>query len=342
MAEISVAILGLGRLGASFGLALARYNNAERAKNHFAVVGYDTLPHNRDAAKKLGAVPSATASLTGAVSEKDLVIVAVPYAETRRTFREMAAALRPGAVVLDLAPLKGPSASWAAELFPDEAHLVGVTAVINPALLWDGLDDVHHARADLFDDGDFLLAPAPKAAPDAVELVSQVADLIGAGKHFVDPTEHDGLAAATETLPALLGAAAFRAVSRQRGWAEAQRLGNPNFGRLTHHLLDTHPDDLRDHLLANRENLLHQLDGLLAVLNEYREALAADDPDAVEAALVEDSNRYAAWVGRRANGKWDPLLNDDGKGNNVMGNLLSGMLGGFLADRIQGKNDREK
>ncbi len=340
MADISVAILGLGRLGASFGLALDRYNNAEGSKNHFEVVGYDSIPANRNAAKKLGAVPSVTASLVGAVAEKDLVVVAVPYAETRRTFREMAETLRSGAVVLDLAPLKGPSMSWAAEYFPDAAHLVGVTAVINPALLWDGLDDVHHARPDLFDEGDFLLAPSPQASPDAVELVTQIADLIGAGKHFIDPVEHDGLAAATETLPALVGAAVFRSISRQRGWSEAQRLGNPNFGRLTHHLLDTHPDDLRDQLLANRQNLLHQLDSLLAVLNEYRDTLAEDDADAVEAALVEDSARYEAWVGRRANGKWDPML-DDADDKSVMGNLLSGMLGGFLADRIQGKNSRE-
>jgi prephenate dehydrogenase len=340
MAEISVAILGLGRLGASFGLALDRYNNAEGSKNRFEMVGYDSVPATRDAAKKLGAVPNVTASLVRAVADKDLVIVAVPYAETRRTFRDIAEALRPGAVVLDLAPLKGPSNSWATEYFPDGVHLVGVTAVINPALLWDGLDDVHHARPDLFDNGDFLLAPSPKAAPDAVELVTQVAEIVGAGKHFVDPIEHDGLIAATETLPALLGAAAFRAMTRQQGWSEAQRMGNPNFGRLTHHLLDTHPDDLRDHLLNNRESLLRQLDGLLTVLNDYRDTLADNDADAIEAALVEDSANYEAWVGRRANGKWDPMLQDNNDAN-AMGNLLSGMLGGFLADRIQGKNSRE-
>jgi prephenate dehydrogenase len=340
MADISVAILGLGRLGASLGLALDRYNKADGAKNHFEVVGYDSISYIRNTAKNLGAVASVTSSLVGAVEEKDLVIVTVPYAETRRTLRDIAASLRPGAVVVDLAPLKGPSMSWATEYFSDEVYLVGVTAVINPALLWDGLDDVNHARADLFDDGDFLLAPSSKAAPDAVELVSQVTDLIGAGKHFVDPTEHDGMAAATETLPALVGVAAFRAISKQRGWTEAQRLGNPNFGRLTHHLLDTHPDDLRDHLLANRENLLHQLDGFLAVLNEYRDAIAADDVDAVEAALVEDAAKYEKWLGRRTNGKWDPLLDNENEGS-AMGNLLSGMLGGFLSDRIQGKNDRD-
>ena len=90
MADISVAILGLGRLGTSFGLALERYNAAESSKNHFTITGYDSNSRNRNAAKKQGAIAQATGSVINAAEDKDLVIVAVPYAETRRTFRDIA------------------------------------------------------------------------------------------------------------------------------------------------------------------------------------------------------------------------------------------------------------
>jgi prephenate dehydrogenase len=339
MAEISVAILGLGRLGGSVGLALARYNAEPDAKNHFDITGFDSHPSIRTEAKKLGAIPTTIASLITAVEDKDVIVMALPYAETRRTFREMAARLRDGAVVLDLSPLKQPSMAWAAEYFPPEVYLVGATAVINPALLWDGLDDIHHARADLFDDGDFLLAPSPSAAPDAVELVTQLTELIGAGAHFIDPAEHDGLVAATEGIPAVLGAVAFRAMIARKGWTEARRLTNPNFGRLTHHLLDTHPDDLRDQLLNNRENIVSQLDTLLPLLTEFRDLLAENDRDSIEATLVNSADRYQRWLGNRTNGKWDVDQSND---NVDIGNtLLSGMLGGFLADKLQGKDTRD-
>ncbi len=339
MADLSVAILGLGRLGTSAGLALKRYNAAPRASNHFTVTGHDMIGALERTAKDLGAIDQAAGSARAAVTDKDLVLLAVPYAEFKRTLQEIAPGLREGAVIFDLSPLKQRAIDLAKDVLPDGVFLISGTAVVNPIYLWDGLEDTEHARADYFDNGAVLLAPSPSANPEAIELVTAFISVLGADVHYVDPAEHDGVIAATEGVPALLGLAAFRALSGSDGWGEVQRLTNPAFGRLTHRIMDTHPDDLRDLLVYNRDNTIRHLDSVLATLTELRDLLNEGDSDAVEAALVNAEKRYQAWMRQLSQGKWDDVLDQDAP---ETASMLSGFLGGFLSERLFGKNDDEE
>lgn len=337
MAELTIGIIGLGRLGSSIGLALKRYNESKTATNHFTVIGNDALGSIEKEARELDAVDEIASQPASAAEDKDIVVIATPYAETRAAFRAIARSLREGAVIFDLSPLKVPSMNWAKDTFPDGVHLVGGTAVVNPIYLWDGLDDTHHARADLFDSGQMLLAPAPSADQAAVELITQFSELLGSTTHFIDPAEHDGLIAATEGLPALLGVAAFRAMAGGAGWSEVQRLTNPAFGRITHRIMDTHPDDLRDLVTYNRDNTLRHLDSVIENLTALRSVIADEDTDAIEAAFVDAENRYQGWLKRRSQGAWDNLIDEERP--SVASSMLSGMLGGFLANRLRGQSD---
>lgn len=339
MADLSIAIIGLGRLGASVGLALKRYQEQSKASNTFDVTGVDRLSAVERAAKQIGAVHRTEGSVAAAVQGKDLVVLAAPYAETQEIFQDVADGIRDGAVVMDFSPLKLPSIQWGADHLPATAHIIGATAVANPIYLWDGLDDTEHARADYFDGGAIVLSPAAKDNPDAIELVTSFATILGATVHYVDPTEHDGLIAATEGVPAVLSVAAFRALSGTDGWSEAQRLTNPAFGRLTHRLMDTHPDDLRDLLLNNSDNVVRYLDTVIDTLTGLRAVIADQDRDALEAAVIDAEERYGLWLKQRSQGKWDDLLDQPRPQG---GSMLSGMLGGFLSDRLFGRNDSDK
>ncbi|MCC6616939.1 MAG: prephenate dehydrogenase [Anaerolineae bacterium] len=334
---IEVAVLGLGRVGTSAGLALARYSARKDARQQFKVVGFDPRPGVAPAAEKLGAVGQTVRNVYDAVVDKDIIFVAMPYAEVETTFREIADGLRQDAVVLDASPLKLPSLEWRAKLLPAHAHLVGVTPVANPRYLFDGLNDTEHAAADYFDDGFMLVMPDPRAAKAAVELATDFSALLGATPHFLDPDEHDGLSAATEGLPALLGVMTFYMLQRSEGWTDARRMGNPAFGQLTHHLIDTHPDDLRDLLLNNRENVTRYLGELIDVANSFQELLARGDKAGLEAALVETYDAYQVWLAKRTSGRWEET------GKNVpdkSDTLMSGLIGSYLTKRLRGE-DRE-
>lgn len=331
MSNITVSILGLGRLGASIGLALRRYNADKGARHHFEVVGIDSRGAVEGAAQKMGAVDSTPRSVVDAVQNRDIVVLTLPYSETQAAYRAIGGELRPGAVVLDLSPLKLPSIKWAESHIKADAYMVGVTPILNPKYLFDGLDDVDHAAADLFDGGTLLLMPATNAPKDAVELSADFASVLGASSHFMDAGEHDGVSAATEGLPALLGLAIFRMLEKGGGWNDSQRLTNPAFGRQTHHLDDTHPDDLRDALYNNRQNLVTYIDQLQQTLFELRTVLEAGDRDALESALVDSAQAYQRWLSRRRRDKWE----DSPEPIKSNASLMTGMMGGFLAGKLR-------
>jgi prephenate dehydrogenase len=332
MATISVAILGLGRLGASVGLALKRYNDSKDARDKFSITGVDT----RAEAQKTGAVDKVLRNPFEAAAEKDIIVVAMPYSEVQPLYQSLAPSLRPGAVIMDFSPLKLPSIQWAEKYLSKEHYLVGMTPVINPAYFFDASDETEKASVDYFDQGTMLLMPSANCAREAVELAADFSKVLGALPHFLDPAEHDGLVAGTEAIPALLGVAAFYMMSKSRGWEDMQRATNPNFAWLTHHLRDQHPDDLRDLLLNNRQNITRYVDEMIEALQGVRSVLQDNDRAALETLLINSAETYQAWLNRRYSGRWEGSETRTSRPP-TSELFLSGMMGGFLARKLTGK-----
>jgi prephenate dehydrogenase len=338
MATVSVAILGLGRIGASAALALKRYNERKDAQHQFEVACAELRPGVRDDAEKLGI--TVERNLFSAAQGKDIVVLALPYADVLAAYKSLGDDLRPGSVVLDTSPLKGPSLTWAGEFLPKEVHMVGITPVVNPKYLFDGLDDTEHAAADLFDNGNMLLMPSVTCVKEAVELAADFSTLLGSIPHFADPAEHDSMVALTEGLPSVVGVALYYMAIQQGLWDDAQRITNPPFGRLTRVLFDTHPDDLRDVWFNNRENLVRQIDELTETLAAFRNLLAKNDRAAVEVALQRSTESYSGWVNRRFKAKWDDSKEQQSPSfGNVM---MNSFMGGFLSKRMGGKKGEEE
>lgn len=338
MATVSVAILGLGRVGASVALALKRYNSSKDAAHQFEVTCADLRAGVREDAQKMNLPGKIERNLYEAARGRDIVVLALPYADVQAAYKSLAREFRPGAVVLDTSPLKQPSLNWAQANLPQEVHMVGITPVINPKYLFDGLDDTLHAQADLFDKGNMLLMPSVSAVPEAIALATDFSVILGSTPHFADPIEHDSLVALTDGLPGLLGVALFYTAHRREGWNDAQRITNAPFGRLTHQLYDTHPDDLRDAWLHNRDSLIMHLDALMETLRLFRGILAQTDQTALEGALIESSEAYSAWVNRRHNARWDEEKSGD-KGTSLGGLMMTNLMGGFISKRLQGRKN---
>lgn len=342
MADVNVAILGLARLGVSFGLALKRYMKRQDAAHTFTVTGYDERGYHGKKAREMGAVDSLARSADSAVSGAHIVLLTLPYHQVEQTYHLIGPRLAPGAVVLDASPLKQPSIGWAAQTFPQQpesaAYLVGITPVLNPEVLLDPSVEVEDARADLFDRGTLVLTPGPGCPAEAVELATEFARIVGASVHFMDVAEHDGLIAGMEGLPALLSLGLFRMLSLAEAWGDLRRLANPSFGVMTQHLRNWHPDALWALLHYNRQNTARYLAALINTLQELHGSLAEDEEGLqLEAALGQSAARYEEWEQQRFSNVWEKEQDVSMPG----GGFLSMVGGAVLGQRVS-KDKEEK
>lgn len=332
MTTLHVAILGLDRMGTSFGLALKRYAAAN--KNYdFHIVGYDNSSFHEKSAQKSGAIDRAEKSPALAVRDRQIVLLNLPYDEVRSVLRDLPRDLREGVVILDASPVKSPSYRWAEQSFQEDHHIIGFTPVVNPRYLEQAGNSADDASADYFESSLTLIVPTSDALKEAIDLACNLALLIGSKPRFVDPHDFDRLASQVEQMPRLLGVALFYHVMQSESWRDMQFFTNPAFGVLTRTLSQDHADALRDQFMENRTVLASSLDQMIVTLSEVRDALLTSDRASLEALLEASSRRHEEWLTARARNDWDRDVElPDASGSGMMGMIF----GDALAKRLKG------
>lgn len=291
--KLQITIVGLGVIGTSAGLALRRY------QDKLTVVGHDRDPLRSAAAKKLGAVDRTDWNLIGAVSKADRVLLALPSGEIRDTLKAIAQDLKPGCVIVDTADVKAPVMAWAAELLPAGVHFVGG----HPVLLAD--PEGHEAtRADLFQGKQFCLTADRTTHDGAVHLAADLVEALGAQPFFLDPVEHDGMAAAVEHLPALLAGVLMAAASHSASWQDMRKLAGAQFFTGTQVMAHT-GQEAAAALVANRESLLRWIEALMTELSAWQAQLQAGEEADLAARLEEGLTSGRQWVSAYERGVWD-------------------------------------
>jgi prephenate dehydrogenase len=208
-----IAIVGLGQIGGSIGLALAGRG--------WRRVGFDRDAATLDAAEAAAAIDERAAGIAGACAGADLALIAVPVDALPRAIADAAASLPPGAALLDTGSARGPltpALAAAAEL--------GIAAVGGHPLAGSEGRGLAAARADLFRGAGFALMPAAVRVPEIIEAL--VHD-IGARPGITDPLAHDRALARTSHLPYLLSCALLD----EGAAAAASGLSGPGFRDMT-------------------------------------------------------------------------------------------------------------
>ncbi len=318
---VKIALIGLDRVGASLGLTL-------KDRPGLRLTGFDRDNGQARLAQKRGLVHEAKLNLLDAAAGADLVVLSGTPAEQPEWLQALGPDLRAEAVVACLGPLLAPPLAWAQKRLPAGRHLVAVHPSLNPALLHDGALGLEAARADLFQKGLWALAASPECAPPALKLVADLASLAGARPYYMDPAEHDGLAAGASAVPALAAFALLRAAHASPGWAELRKVADRDFATATFALTGVEAAALA----ANRDAVLYYLDALLAELQAVRARVQGNDWDALAHSLAEAAEQRAVWVAERAAADWDA---DDLNRPELptFGDLLGRSLGGGLFKR---------
>ncbi len=285
-----VAIIGLGLMGGSLGLALRV--DATRSIAH-EVVGYDLAHGVAQRAVARGALDHACENLSEAVTAADLVVIATPTLAAEEMLREVANHLAPDVVVTDLCSVKAPLVAVASQTLRQPERFVGGHPMAGRERA--GIDA---ATADLYRGARWALTPTPQTAPDAVSRLRALVEGLGAKPLQLDAVAHDAAVAGISHLPLTLAVALTQALADADDWPTMALLAAGGY-RDTTRVAAGDPVMGRDILLANREALLARLDAFAGTLARLRAMIARGDATQIEATLREAQATRQAWEAAR-------------------------------------------
>jgi len=267
-----IAIIGLGLIGGSIGLALKKAERAEWER-----VGFARRAEVAAKAVTIGAVDKAEGDLVSAVEDTHLVMIATPPMAIKEILAQIGEHLPPGCVVTDTASTKAQVMEWAQELLPPSISFIGGHPMAGKETF-----GIEAADAELFRNHIYCLVPGRSASKKATDLMKGLVKQIGANPLLLDASEHDNLVAGISHLPLLVSAALVLATTKSPSWPQMARLTASGF-RDVSRLASGSPEMSRDICLTNKGPILRWIDEFIKELGEFRHRISEDGKELEQA-----------------------------------------------------------
>jgi cyclohexadieny/prephenate dehydrogenase len=266
-----LAIIGLGLIGSSIARAVK-----ERLPD-VMVAGHDASADVRDIARTLGLCDAVIDDAAGAVTDVDLVILAVPVGGMAAAASAMAPGLGKDTIVSDVGSSKASVAEALTKALPGHivipAHPVAGTENSGPAA----------GFASLFDGRWCIITPDAVAPTDAVAALTAFWEALGAKVDVMDAAHHDMVLAVTSHLPHLIAYTIVGTASELEEVTESEVIkysagGFRDFTRIA----ASDPVMWRDVFLANKDAVLATLQRFNEDLTVLQQAIRRGDADKLE------------------------------------------------------------
>jgi prephenate dehydrogenase len=262
-----VAVLGVGLIGGSIGLAARRRLGAE-------VAGFGHNQATVERALELGVLDRGAGSVAEACAGADLVFCTAPVAALPGLVAEALEASGPETVVSDAGSTKRElvEACGGDERFIGGHPLAGAETA-----------GVANARADLFEGARWYLTPTDRSSGLLYDRLQRVVTGLGARPQAIDPATHDRLMATVSHLPHVL-ANALAAEAAEALTRDSERLPEvgPSFRDATR-VAGSNPAVWADIFASNRAAVADSVESVARRLERAAALIRAGDREAIAA-----------------------------------------------------------
>ena len=273
----SVAIVGVGLIGGSIGLALRKRNLAQ------SVIGIGRRQETLRIARRVGALTSTTVELSKGVADAELIVVCTPVGRIVEDVRAAAEHCRPDTLITDAGSTKRTIVEALDDKLPRGCRFLGSHPLAGGVKAGPG-----NANADLFEGRVAIITPTRNTRAEDFDLLEDFWSSLGSMVMQMAADEHDRVLALTSHLPHAVAAVLATMVPE-------------NFFRLTGAgFLDTtrvaagDPELWEQVFMANRENLVKVLRQYQGELSGLASALAAGDEKKLHEILTRAKNNRNA------------------------------------------------
>lgn len=267
---MTVGIVGLGLIGGSLARSI-------KVHTDFEVLGMDINPQTMLQANLLGAIDGTLTEDN--LARCDVVLVALYPSAIVTWITEHQDAFRPGAWVIDCGGVKEAVCTPLNALAQGKPwHYCG-----GHPMAGREFSGFRYAKDDLFDRASMILTPPRDAGPEVLTWLKDFFLTIGFRRvQFTTPREHDEMIAYTSQLAHVVSSAYVKCplAQKHRGFSAG------SFADMTR-VAKLNEDMWTELFFDNRDALLPEINGLIDRLVAYRDALAAEDHQAMKQLLRE-------------------------------------------------------
>lgn len=269
-----VAIIGLGLIGGSMGMALLQGKVAR------GVVGYDREARALEVGLEVGAISEAAGSAPAAVKDANLVILAVPVGSMLTVACQIAPYLPPEAVITDTGSTKGSLVRALEDIFGSRANYIGGHPMTGSERAGIGAADRY-----LLENAVYLLTPTERTNQEALHWLEKILKALGARVLCLSPEDHDRIVGAVSHLPHLLAVSLMQlAFKLSEQHPQLLMLAAGGF-RDTTRVAGGNPIMWRDIYLSNAQTILEMLELWQKELQRLGDLIKAGDRTGLEQVL---------------------------------------------------------
>ncbi len=199
----TVAIIGVGLIGGSIGMALKKLTGIK-------IIGIGRHSYKLKRALELKAVDEITTNFCKGVKNADLVIIATPVDVIASTLMQILPCLKRGCIITDVGSVKRPIVDEVEKIIYEKPlFFIGGHPMAGSEQ--KGIDV---ANASIFNNSVCILTPSKKSSPQALKTVQDLWQKIGVKVIKMPPSKHDKIVSFTSHLPHILASSLVDIVNK--------------------------------------------------------------------------------------------------------------------------------
>lgn len=278
---MKAAILGLGLIGGSLGLAIKAHYGAE-----VFLCGYDQSATTMAAALERGAVDAVAASVADVVADADVVFLSTPVLQIVPIIERALPFFKSGAVITDTGSTKQFIWERLQKILPPDLYYVAGHPMA-------GKEHSGILAADrfLFKNKCYVIVKDTGAPQEAVDKVLYLLSATGANITTMDIAKHDRCAAVISHVPHVVAASLVTLLNRSDSDIDANlKLAGGGFKDTTR-IASSNADMWSDICLTNQEAIISSLEEIKQILDEMIVYIKNDDRQKIHAYFTAAKKR---------------------------------------------------
>lgn len=275
--KMTIGIIGLGLIGGSMAIDLRRNKFADK------FLGCDSMDLNAMTAQRIGLVDEVM-PYDELIKKSDLILLSVPVSAALRMLSDILDKINDSQVVVDICSTKE-KLNDSVHYHPRRknyvaSHPMAGTEFSGP---WAAIPNLFAGRAG-------IICNAEDSDPKAVELVRSMYDSLNMRVIYMRAAHHDVHTAYVSHISHIISfALALTVLDKEKNEKNIFDLASGGFAS-TARLAKSNPEMWVPIFMQNKENVLSVLDSYMDKLQQFKNALEANDESRLKV-LIDDANR---------------------------------------------------